>query len=499
MRCCRTPLLLALLLAFSLTLTTTAQDDDFAEFEVDEQVVKVAEGANSHVVGNSEDMSEFEEEEEDALNEDSIEDMPIEEDSAFDFDDEEDDGEVESVEVDDNVDRDDFEDFADDQIIQTEPGEKFETIKKAPKTKKGGKGDIKFNKVPDHLRPSWKAFWVEGLLLSFIIYYIFNYFMGHKENENIAKALMSKYKPYLHEQFAQVGENNEGALTQQSHNNYTVWCTGRKGVEGMMVEINLVPRQDLITIWRNKFNRKRPQTLDTVTFSVYLDDSEPLEPIVVCLGKNRPIADLWMQFNDLRTFCPKGPKDKSAILKGNIGCAESMEMLTYLFDERNKAAMQDKEGASLHYMHITDNCQPKEADDATDEATEGEAKGKAAKLIVVSVEIDNDDDMYAENTLPFLKATVMILDKLRRMKLTKEVKTACEKRRTAAATELEKRKHTERHANAAARKEDDRRRLNRKIEEEEDPEKQRRLHNQLMKKDAKDRQKRMKGKQMKVK
>ena len=269
MRCCRTPLLLALLLAFSLTLTTTAQDDDFAEFEVDEQVVKVAEGANSHVVGNSEDMSEFEEEEEDALNEDSIEDMPIEEDSAFDFDDEEDDGEVESVEVDDNVDRDDFEDFADDQIIQTEPGEKFETIKKAPKTKKGGKGDIKFNKVPDHLRPSWKAFWVEGLLLSFIIYYIFNYFMGHKENENIAKALMSKYKPYLHEQFAQVGENNEGALTQQSHNNYTVWCTGRKGVEGMMVEINLVPRQDLITIWRNKFNRKRPQTLDTVTFSVY--------------------------------------------------------------------------------------------------------------------------------------------------------------------------------------------------------------------------------------
>jgi len=261
----------------------------------------------------------------------------------------------------------------------------------------------------------------------------------------------------------------------------------------------LVPRQDLITIWRNKFNRKRPQTLDTCTFSVYLDDSEPLEPIVVCLGKNRPIADLWMQFNDLRTFCPKGPKDKSAILNGNIGCAESMEMLTYLFDERNKAAMQDKEGASLHYMHITDNCQPKEADEATDEAVEGEGKGKSTKLIVVSVEIDNDDDMFAENTLPFLKSTVMILDKLRRMKLSKEVKNACEKRRTVAATESEKRKHTERHANAAARKEDDRRRLNRKIEEEEDPDKQRRLHNQLMKKDAKDRQKRMKGKQMKVK
>jgi hypothetical protein len=122
MRCCRAPLFLALLLAFSLTLTTTiAQDDDFAEFEVDE-VAKVAEGANSHVVGGSEDMSEFEEEDE--LNEDAVEDMPIEEDSAFDFDDEEDDGEVESVEVDANVDLDDFEDWGEDQVIQTEPGEK---------------------------------------------------------------------------------------------------------------------------------------------------------------------------------------------------------------------------------------------------------------------------------------------------------------------------------------------------------------------------------------
>jgi len=170
-----------------------------------------------------------------------------------------------------------------------------------------------------------------------------------------------------------------------------------------------------------------------------------------------------------------------------------------LFDERNKAAMQDKEGASLHYMHITDNCQPRDVDDAVDEATEGESKGKAQRLIVVSVAIDQDDELFAENTLPFLKGSIVILDKLRRMKLSKEVKSACEKRRTKAAEDLEKKKHSERHANAAARKEDARRRLNRKIEEEEDPEKQRRMHEQMMKKDAKDRQKRMKGKQMKVK
>ena len=130
-----------------------------------------------------------------------------------------------------------------------------------------------------------------------------------------------------------------------------------------------------------------------------MDEEEKLEPIVLCLGKSRAVSDLWMQYGDLRTFCPKGPKDKSSILKGNIGCAESMEMLTYLFDERNKAALQDKEGASLHYLHITDNCQPREADEpANDEATEGEFKGKASKLMVLSVNIDSDDDMFAENT-----------------------------------------------------------------------------------------------------
>merc|ERR1711879_433836 len=151
--------------------------------------------------------------------------------------------------------------------------------------------------------------------------------------------------------------------------------------------------------------------------------------------------------------------------------------------------MGDKDGSSLHYLHITDNCQPREADEpANDEATEAEFKGKANKLMVLSVQIDSDADVFAENTLPFLKGAIVILDKLRRMKLTKEVKSACEKRRTKAAEELEKKKHSERHANAAARKEDARRRLNRRIEEEEDPEKQRRLHDQPMKKDAKDRQ-----------
>ena len=263
----RFSILLGVLLLITLT---TAQNDDFSEFADDEVVETVqTEGGKSSVVGNS-DISEFDEDEE----EDPVEENPIEEDNAFDFDDEEDDGEVESVEE-ENLDRDNFEDFADDQIIQTEPGEKsgHPSVRQAQENKlKKQKGDIKFKEVPAHLRPSWKAFWVEGILLAFIIYYIFNYFMGHKENENIAKALMSRYHPYLKEQFSQVGENNEGALTQQSHSNYTVWCTGRKGVEGMMVEINLIPRQDLITIWRNKFNRKRPQTLDTVTFSIYREN-----------------------------------------------------------------------------------------------------------------------------------------------------------------------------------------------------------------------------------
>jgi len=54
-----------------------------------------------------------------------------------------------------------------------------------------------------------------------------------------------------------------------------------------------------------------------------------------------------------------------------------------------------------------------------------------------------------------------MLDKLKRMKLSREVKSGCEKRRAKAIEEIEKRKHTERHQMAAARKEDARRRLNR--------------------------------------
>merc|ERR1711997_330758 len=137
----RFPLFLGVLLLISVSLTTIyAQNDDFSEFADDDAVATKAqsEGGKSSVVGDA-DISEFDEEEE--------EENPIEEDNTFDFDDDEDDGEVESVE-DENLDRDSFEDFADDQIIQTEPGEKsgHPSVRKAQEKKKNSKNDggIKF-------------------------------------------------------------------------------------------------------------------------------------------------------------------------------------------------------------------------------------------------------------------------------------------------------------------------------------------------------------------
>merc|ERR1712139_763340 len=100
----------------------------------------------------------------------------------------------------------------------------------------------------------------------------------------------------------------------------------------------------------------------------------------------------------------------------------------------------------------------------------------------------------------FVKGTMHMFEKLKRMRLSKDVKSACDKRRMKAIEEIEKRKHHQRQQDAQRRQEETRRRITKRIEEEEDPEKQRKMHADQAKKDERKRQKRLnKGmKQIKV-
>jgi len=297
-------LLLTLLTLSILTLSTLAQqsdDDDFLDFD-----------------SNSENVQE------------KPSTPKIVDDFDFDIDDEEDDGQIEDDEDEDELenisDKDTFEDFGDDEIIRTTGDKKGDGNNNNRKfTEKGSKISagqrLRETSVPHHLRENWYQYWIEAGFIGILVWYIFNFFSGKNLNYKIANTWMEENMQFLSTQFSEVGgantdedsektenENSVPTLTYNSSNIFTLWCTGRKDCEGMLVEIKLVARQDLLTVWRNKFNRKRLEGIDTITFSYFFEDKGFTEPCILTVGQPRLVGEIWKNFEDLRTFSIREPR-----------------------------------------------------------------------------------------------------------------------------------------------------------------------------------------------
>jgi len=425
----------------------------------------------------------------------------LEADDADDFDfneeDEEDDGQVEDGEDEyENVVKDSFDDFGDDQVMDTgdEKKEAGQGEKRRFTEKGSNTNRLREANVPSHLRQNWNQFWIEGILIMLIIYYIINYFQGKGINQEIANMWMRENLNFLQTQFYKVGGASKGnpdetpTLSSNSSNCFTIWCTGRKGCEGMLVEMKLVARQDLVTVWKNRFNKKRIEGIDFITFSYYFEDGSFGDPIVACVGEGRLTGELWKNFSDLRTFCPKGPKEKSNISKSFTGCAENVEMLNHIFDTKTISTFTNSEDfptLRLGYMHISDRYESMYVEDENNKKLELELRKKVlVTSLIVDPEAQKENNKTELDSLNYTKGIIYIADKIKRFKLSKEAKAACDKRRAKAVEEEQKKMHAVRTERAAERTELKRREMNKKIMEEEDPEKQRRMFQQQQDRDA---------------
>jgi len=488
-------------------------NDDFLDFDDAESEPKKQVGNKNAIKqkqSSNDDFSEFNDPDDqniDLNEKNEFDDKDLEE--AEENYDEEEDGVIEDddSEVKDPKDFDSFEDFGDEQIIDAQGNENIKG--RTFKEKRKAKNDIKIKQIdiPSHLRNNWRKFYIEGFLIIFIIWYIVNYFLGKKMNEDIRNNWMNENIEFLKSQFYEVGgatsELDTVCFNSNSSDNFTLWCTGRKGMEGMLVELRLVGRQDLITCWRNRFNKKGSANVDSVTFTVYFDDEFLTEPIILAVGLPKLVNELWRNFIDLRTYCPKGPKEKSNINKNFTGCSENIEMMNYIFDSKtittfNGSGNSDNElpNCKLGYMHISDKYESMYIEEDESKKLNMELCNKVMVLNLILTQ--NESEKF--NSIGFTKGLIYIIDRLKRMKLSKEVKSACEKRRIKALEDEQKKLHSSRTKKAQDRTEQKRKLENQKIMDEEDPEKQKKLYEARAKKDERKKAKRFGGsKQVKMK
>ena len=178
---------------------------------------------------------------------------------------------------------------------------------------------LKIADVPMHLMQNgnWTNYIWEIVLLCFIFIYLINFLYGKSKNYRLVYTWFQAHRELLERNFAVVGDdgnstelpgqiNSEtsqpeiGSLIKDSENSYGLWCTGRQMCDGMLVQLKLVKRQDLINGVLMQFIK--PQS-DQIIVSVEYPNVDDIDNFVFCLTNKKISQQLFNDYQDLSSYC----------------------------------------------------------------------------------------------------------------------------------------------------------------------------------------------------
>ena len=366
--------------------------------------------------------------------------------------------------------------------------------------------DIKINTVPAHFTNNWENYYLEILMAAGIVVYFLNFFAGKTKNQKIANAWFNTHKALLESNFALVGDDGaknvediETQLVKEAEHIFTLWCSGRICCDGMLAELKLLKRQDLVSVMSNIVKSGRH---DQVQIKV---DMEDMDAFVFCLANRKSAGRLAKEMTDINTFCPeKRGVDKYGIPAQFCLMSEIHEVAAAMIDSKMTAIL-NKYPDHVDSVHFSDQFTgQKPADDQQPtELPEGKKvliftyniilKGKSSSVEGSSSSIDE----AVENMKPLMLLVFYFIEKVRRYRLSREGKNKAEKNRSKVAEVFWKSVHAARAERAQEERERKKREMKERIMEIEDPEKQRKLEERENRKEKKRAQPKMK--QLKVK
>jgi len=356
--------------------------------------------------------------------------------------------------------------------------------------------DLKITPVPAYLQNNWDSFYMEMLMLAGLGVYLINFLAGKAKNSKLSTSWFQAHRALLEEHFAIVGDDGtskevqSGVLMKESENIYSLWCSGRVCCEGMLVTLKLLKRQDLVSTISNMF---RPAS-DQIIVKLTLDPSE-MDTFVMCLAQKKVINKMQKDMVDLAYFCPEKRKLDDRFPPSYQLLSEIPEASNAVIDGRVIAALNMYENV-VESIHISDQfCGPRPQDD-----TQPSKMPETSKVLIFTFNVPgkgkcSPTDMQAME--PLMKMVFHCLEKVRRIRLTKEGKQKAEKNRQRLTETYLKASHTQRSEAAQERREKKRRADKERMMAEEDPDRQRKLEEKTLKKDQKKKQ--PKVKMMKIK
>lgn len=350
-----------------------------------------------------------------------------------------------------------------------------------------GEPKLTMAKVPMHFRTHWDSYWMEMIMLAGLFAYFANYFAGKSKNTKLANLWLSTHRSLLEDNFVLIGDdgkidNENGHFVKESESLYTLWCSGRTCCEGMLVELKMIKRQDLVAVLADIM---RPSQ-DQIHFKVEIS-KESMDTFVFCVAARRTGTKLFKELADLSKYCMlvNRPEDKYKVPTGFSVLSEIPEASAAMLDSRIISAL-NKFGHLIDYIHISDQYTGVVQQDDPSILKQPEVK----KMLMAGFNLPTGNDMEA--AMPLLVLVFYILERLKRFRLSKEGKSKADKNRLRVEEDFLKSTHSARAEAAALRREEKRKQEKDKILAEDDPEKQRRWEKKEQKRQLKKKAPKMK-------
>lgn len=457
-----------------------ADDNDFAEFEdfgTDDEIVTTSDGDQWQPQTGAKSDSKRS-----PSPDGSLKDEPKNHDFVELNEDAEEDGIVE-----DEIEGDEYEEDDDDEEFEGFGREENNKEGAKAATKGGPEIEIKQADIPSKFTATWDSYWMEMLMIAGLTAYFANYIVGKNKNSKLANMWLSTHKSLLDENFALVGddgklENETPGLIKESESLYTLWCSGRTCCEGMLVELRMIKRQDLVALVSSLMRPVQDQIHIKIEIS-----KDSMDTFVFCVASKKTATRLFKETSDLSKYCSLVNKseEKYNVPSGFAVLSEIPEASSTMLDSRVLAAL-NKYGNYIDYIHISDQfCGPVQQEDPNN-IKQPDVK----KMLMAGFNLPKNCNM--ESVKPLLVLVFYIMERLKRYRLSKESKNKADKNRQRVEEQFLKSTHAARAEAAAQRREEKRKQEKERIMAEDDPEKQRRWEEKEQKRQAKKKAPKMK-------
>lgn len=347
---------------------------------------------------------------------------------------------------------------------------------------------LNYTKIPVHLRAGWQAFYLELLTLVGIFVYAANFFTGKNKNSKLATSWFKAHKAVLEQHFSIVGDDGmstepqSGVLVKESESVYTLWCTGRQYCEGMLVELRLLKRHDLVSVMSQLL---RPKS-EIIKVTVYMDE-EDMDNFVFALLPKKQASKYQKELQDLSFFCGEKKSAERFGLPDYCILSEIGEVADFVLSTQICNILKKYENC-FESLHFSDQFVGPKKDEIEEEGSTKLRKPK--KVLLFEFKIPGCGRTKASDmgaTEPLVKMVLFLIDRIKAFKLSQQARMKSDKKRREVEQSFLKQSHSQRQEAAQARREEKVRQEKEKLMAEEDPEKQRRMEESIAKRDAKKR------------